>query len=92
MNINDINKGTLIKICNDPSESIRVWQGAKYKKEMAGTIQRVALTRKNTARGDAVRVWYKDQLWTFVLSDFTIVAPEAINVKPELFNPDNLVT
>ena len=58
---------------------------------MAGTIQKIAVIKKESIRGNRVRVKYKDQLWTFLLPDFSIVETKVKYIKPELFDPMNLV-
>ncbi len=92
MDINKICTGTRIKICDDPSESIKRWKGSECKHEMAGTVQQVSIIKKDISGIYAVRVRYKKQLWTFATCDFTIIKPKPEHVKPELFNPESLMS
>lgn len=88
MNIRDFKVGMLIRISNDPSESIRLFMGGPTKRKLASTIQRISKTKyaKN-----AVCITNCNDYWTFHLNDITLVDQDCLIPKAELFNPNQLL-
>jgi len=87
MNIKDFKVGMYIKISEDPSKSIKLFKGSFTKRNIAGTIQKVAATRYES---NAIRVEKNSKLWTIHFDDIIKLTPLP-KIKPETFDPKQLI-
>jgi len=90
MNSKDFKIGAAIKICQDPIKSIKNFGGTRAKKAMAGTVQKIVAL--NLAKNAViVKKDGKGMTWTIHIDDIIINQPPLPKIKPELFNPNQLV-
>jgi len=87
--IRDFTVGKLIRISDEPRESIDRFGGGFAKREMGGTIQRISGTLHIE---DSIYVRFKKSVWTFHLNDITLVDSDLLDPpKPQLFDPEQLI-
>lgn len=91
MNKDELQVGVKIRICGNPIKSIRKYYGRKCKEEIAGTIQTISVIKRNQFGIYAIGINYKKNTWTFVIPDISILKINTERIKPELFNPKNLM-
>ena len=93
MKIENLTVGMKIRICRDPSLSIMEHgQIGGYKQELAGTVQKIKRIEYESNR---IHIWppvdSPSDTISFVKEDLRLIESSPVIIKPELFNPEQLV-